>query len=167
MQPMNHPPSLHFMCGKAGAGKSTLSKALALQHDAALICEDIWLARLYPDELHGFDDYIRCARRIKAVVAPMVVDLLRRQSVVLDFPANTVQSRAWFRSIFEQAGVAHTLHHLEASNAVCLGRIARRNVERPEGSHALDEQTFMHITSFFEAPAPSEGFNVVVHRQGE
>jgi predicted kinase len=48
MQPMTHPPSLHFMCGKAGAGKSTLSKALALQHDAALICEDIWLGQALP-----------------------------------------------------------------------------------------------------------------------
>lgn len=157
--------SLHFMCGKAGAGKSTLSKALAMQHDAVLVCEDIWLARLFPDEIRDFNDYLRYSRRIKDVVAPLVVDMLGRQSVVLDFPANTVQSRQWFKSICQQAGSAHVLHHLSASNALCLSRIAKRNAERPEGSCELDEATFMHITSFFEAPSPAEGFNVLLHEQ--
>ncbi|MBP2497615.1 putative kinase [Methylobacterium sp. PvP062] len=31
-------------------------------------------------------------------------------SVVLDFPANTVASRARMRTLFEAAGVAHRLH---------------------------------------------------------
>lgn len=162
---MEERTSLHFMCGKAGAGKSTLSKELARQHDALLLCEDIWLARLFPDELHDFNDYIKYSRRIKEVVAPMVVDMLSRQSVVLDFPANSVQSRQWFKSIVQQANSAHTLHYLSANNSLCLRRIAKRNVERPEGSHELDEATFMHITSFFEAPSPAEGFNVQLHEQ--
>ena len=158
---------LHFLCGKAGAGKSTLARSLAKQHNAVLLCEDIWLARLFPDELRDFDDYIRYSSRIKEVVAPMVIGLLGAQSVVLDFPANTPETRRWFRSIFEEARVAHTLHYVSASNALCLDRIAKRNVERPEGSHELDEATFMHITSFFEAPAPMEGFNVQLHEQAE
>lgn len=162
---MENQTHLHFMCGKAGAGKSTLAHALAHRHQAVLLSEDVWLARLYPDELSSFDDYIRCARRIKQVVAPLVVDLLSRQSVVLDFPANTVESRRWFRALFEQAACAHTLHHVHASHALCLARIAQRNVERPEGSHEIDEATFMHITSFFEAPTPGEGLHVQLHAQ--
>ena len=163
---MDHQPRLHFMCGKAGAGKSTLASTLATEHHAALLCEDIWLARLFPDELSDFNAYLKYARRLKQVVAPLVVDLLSRQSVVLDFPANTIESRRWFRSIFEQAGCPHTLHHVSADNALCLRRIARRNIERPEGSHELDEPTFLHITSFFEPPAADEGFDVQLHVQG-
>ena len=34
-------PTLHFMCGKMAAGKSTLAKKLAEQHGAILICEDL------------------------------------------------------------------------------------------------------------------------------
>lgn len=162
---MKNQTSLHFMCGKAGAGKSTLSKALARQHNAALICEDIWLARLFPGEICNFDDYIKYSRRIKEVVAPLLVDMLARQSVVLDFPANTVQSRQWFQAIFQQAQSEHTLHYVSASNDLCLSRIAKRNLERPEGSHELDEATFMHITSFFEPPSPDEGFHVHLHEQ--
>ncbi|MCZ4314332.1 ATP-binding protein [Comamonadaceae bacterium G21597-S1] len=157
---------LHFMCGKAGAGKSTLSRTLAKQHDAVLISEDIWLARLFPDEMRDFDDYIRYSRRIKQVVEPLVVDMLAHRSVVLDFPANTARSRQWFGSLIQHAQSAHTLHYLRASNAICLRRIAQRNSERPEGSHELDEATFLQITSLFEAPSPAEGFDVQLHEQG-
>lgn len=153
------------MCGKAGAGKSTLSKALSKQHNAVLISEDIWLSRLFPHEISDFNEYIKYSRRIKEVVAPLVIDMLAQQSVVLDFPANTVQSRLWFKSIIQQAKSEHTLHYVSASNALCLSRIALRNVERPEGSHEIDEATFMHITSFFELPSSDEGFNVEVHEQ--
>jgi len=155
------------MCGKAGSGKSTMAKSLATEHDALLLCEDVWLARLFPAEINTFDDYIKYARRIKAVVAPMVVELLKHQSVVLDFPANTAESRTWFRSIFEAANVPHILHYVVASDALCLRHIAKRNVERPEGSHEISEEMFHHITSFFQPPSPSELFNVQIHAQEE
>ena len=38
--------TLHFMCGKMAAGKTTLSKRLEKEYNAVLICEDIWLQRL-------------------------------------------------------------------------------------------------------------------------
>ena len=162
---MKHRPEFHFMCGKAGAGKSTLANQLAQQHDAILLCEDIWLARLFPDEIEIFEDYIKFTRRIKTVVAPMAVELLRRQSVILDFPANTIDSRRWFRSIIEQAGCAHSLHFAVATDELCLQRIAKRNVERPEGSHELDEATFNKISSYFQPPTEQEKFNLVLHHQ--
>ena len=47
------------------------------------------------------------------------------QNVVLDYPANTKTSRAWFRSLFESAGAAHVLHHLTTPDAV--SRTSRRS----------------------------------------
>jgi hypothetical protein len=35
-------------------------------------------------------------------------------------------------------------------------------LEKPEGSHHLTEEQFNHISSFFQAPEESEGFNVKV-----
>lgn len=160
---MSTTPTLHFMCGKAGAGKSTLAQRLANEHHAILLCEDVWMARLYPDEVVSFDDYVRYSRRIKHVVGPLVIALLRQQSVVLDFPANTVDTRAWFRSIFEKAAVPHVLHHVESPDQVCLAQIAKRNAERPEGSHVVSEEMFHHITSLFQPPDLAEGFNVCTH----
>ena len=163
---MSTSPTLHFLCGKAGAGKSTVAKRLAASHGATLICEDIWLTRLFGDEMKSFDDYKRFAQRLKTVVGPLVIDLLvSGHSVVLDFPANTKSSRAWFRSLYEKAGAAHTLHYVNTSNQTCLRRIDERNTERPEGSHHLTEDDFVQISSFFEAPKQAEAFNVKVYEE--
>ncbi len=161
---MRETPTLHFFCGKAGAGKTTVAARIAEQHRAILVSEDIWLKRLYGDEMKTFDDYIRFSRRLRTVVGPLAVDLLKAgHSVVLDFQANTRSGRGWFRSVFEQAGAAHVLHHLDTPDDVCLARIARRNVERPDGSHHLTEEDFMHVSSYFQPIEASEGFNVEVH----
>jgi len=163
-----HTPTLHFFCGKAGAGKTTTAAVLAKDHNAILISEDILMMRLYGDQLKVFDDYIRLSAKLKSAIGPLVIDLLKAgNSVVLDFQANTRNGRAWFRSLFEQAGSAHELHFVDASNETCLMRIARRNIERPDGSHHLTEEVFLHITSFFQAPGEDEGFNVKAHSQRE
>lgn len=122
------------------------------------------MARLYPTELHSFEDYLKYAERLKRVVGPLVTDLLRRQSVVLDFPANTVNGRLWYRQLIASASVEHTLHFIDMPDDLCLQHIARRNHERPEGSHYLSEETFHHITSYFQGPQADEGFHVRVYR---
>lgn len=158
------PPTLHFFCGKAGAGKSTMAADVSRNGAAVLIAEDIWLLRLFGDQMQTFDDYVRLSRKLKTVVGPLVVDLLKAgNSVALDFQANTKATRSWFRSVFEQAGASHVLHLLQTPDHLCLERIGRRNIERPEGSHHLTEADFLHISSFFEPPEASEGFNIKVH----
>ncbi len=162
---MPTPPTLHFFCGKAGAGKSTLATRIAEEQGAILMSEDVWLARLFGDQMKTFDDYIKFSRKLKKVVGPLVVDLLRSgNSVVLDFQANTRAGRGWFRSLFEQAGSAHVLHFVDAPDEACLARIAVRNAERPEGSHHLTKADFVHVSSYFEAPGEDEGFTLRVHR---
>jgi len=38
--------TLHFFCGKAGAGKTTAARKLAREQRAILISEDQWVSRL-------------------------------------------------------------------------------------------------------------------------
>jgi predicted kinase len=64
--------TLHIMCGKMAAGKSTLARRLAEAHGAILICVDLWLQQLYPTEIRGFEDYLTHARRLKATLTPYV-----------------------------------------------------------------------------------------------
>jgi predicted kinase len=84
-------------------------------------------------------------------------------SVVLDFPANTLASRAWMRGLFEQAGAPHQLHYLDVPDEVCKARLRQRN---EEGRHVFTatDQEFDLFTSYFVAPTAEEGFNVIVHR---
>ena len=156
--------TLHFFCGKAGAGKTTVATSLAQEHSAILVSEDIWMLRLFGDQMKTFDDYIHFSPKLRAVIGPHVTQLLKAGcDVVMDFQANTKAGRRFFRSIFEQAGAAHVLHHVQTPDWLCLERIARRNIERPDGSHHLTEQDFIQISSHFQTPEDGEGFNVMIH----
>lgn len=155
---------LHFFCGKAGAGKSTLARAIAGSEQATLISEDVWLSRLYGEQMQTFDDYRRLSLRLRTVVGPLAVELLRTgRNVVLDFPANTRIARDWFRSLGEQSGSGHVLHFVDSSDAACLSRIEKRNAERPEGSHHLTPELFLSISAHFDPPQDEEGLNVRRH----
>lgn len=155
-------PTLHLICGKIAAGKSTLARRLANNPATVMISEDHWLARLYPGEINSIDDYIRCAGLLRDVIGDHVVSLLRLGlSVVLDFPANTPGQRQWMRKVFETAGAAHELHYLDLPDAVCKARLRQRNAE---GTHdfAASDKEFDAITAYFVPPAVDEGFNVTV-----
>ena len=117
------PSVLHLMCGKIASGKSTLATALAEQHAAILISEDRWLAALYPEEIRSVTDYLRCARRLRDVLQPLVIDLLGSGvNVVLDVPANTVADRQWLRALADGAQVPHCLHYLDVTDDTCRDR---------------------------------------------
>jgi len=155
------PAVLHMVCGKIGSGKSTLTKRLASEMKTVLISEDDWLARLYPNEIHVLADYVRCAGRLRGAMAGHIEALhTAGTSVVLDFPSNTITTRAWARGIFEKAGVAHRLHFLDVPDEVCIARLRARNLS---GEHPFEttDAEFDQITSHFVAPTAEEGYNVV------
>lgn len=155
--------TLYLICGKIGAGKSTLAKALAARPARLLISEDHWTSHLFADQLKTIDDYSRLSQRLRTAMAPHIVAILRAGlSVVLDFPANTPAQRGWMRGLIEAAGVPHELHLLDMPDALCLERLRRRNAS---GEHpfVVSDAEFAQFTRHFSPPAPDEGFNVVVH----
>ena len=159
-----HVATLHLVCGKIAAGKSTLTARLGQHANTLVMAEDHWLPRLYPGAQTTLDDYARNAGRLRDAMGPHVIALLRLSvSVVLDFPANTPASRAWMRGLFEEAGVAHLLHVLDVPDAVCKARLQRRNTE---GTHpyTVTDADFDLFTRYFVPPTPEEGFTLVVHR---
>jgi len=159
-------PTLHLLCGKIAAGKSTLARDLAGGPNTVLIAEDAWLARLYPGEIAALDDYVRCTGRLRSVMGPHVAALLRAGvSVVLDFQANTVASRQWMRGIADDAGTACRLHWLDVPDEECKRRLRERNA-RGEHDFAPTEADFDLFTSYFVAPSVAEGFAIAVHRPG-
>jgi predicted kinase len=157
-------PTLHMLCGKIAAGKSSLAAALGAAPLTVTISEDKWMAPLFGDELKEVADYVRLSPRLRAAMAPHVVDLLKAgMSVVLDYPANTPANRAWMKGIADVAGVAHRLHFLEVPDEICRARMHARNAGG-EHEFAPTDAHFDLITSYFVTPAPEEGLEIVVHR---
>jgi predicted kinase len=104
-----HVPTLYLLCGRIAAGKSTLARRLAQRPATLLIGMDHWMSSLFPAEVRTIDDFARLSARLRAAMAPHVVDILRQDlSVVLDFPANTAIWRNWMRSLIE--GSRSTVH---------------------------------------------------------
>ncbi|WKE67295.1 ATP-binding protein [Gallaecimonas kandeliae] len=154
---------LHFFCGKAGAGKSTLAKRLAAEPGHLLLSEDDWLAALFGPELKSLADYGRFAPRLRTALKGHLLALLDQGlSLVLDFPLNTRASRAWARELAEEAGLPHQLHYLDQPEVLCLDRVLERNA-RGEHPFAPTQAQFAALCSYFEAPDAAEGFCLVHH----
>ena len=163
-QHSHRPTTLHMLCGKIAAGKSTLAATLAKEHRALLVSEDFWTSRLFGPELKEVADYVRLSRRLREAMGPHLAEILRHGvSIVLDFPANTRANRAWMKGIADAAGADHLLHFLDLPDEVCRARLRARNAAGEHEFAATDDQ-FDLITSYFEPPAEDEEFSIIVHR---
>ncbi len=157
---MNHTGMLHILVGLAASGKSTLAEKLAQDPATVVVSEDAWLAELFGPDMSTLADYVRFSARLRAAMTPHISALLRSGvSVVLDFGANTLESRAWLHDILKDSGCDHVLHFLDVSPETCLARLHARNAA---GSHpfAVTDEQFYRITAHFTPPDPTEGFSV-------
>jgi len=143
------------------AGKSTLAKELSRDANALLLSEDDLLANLYPDQITDLPSYIHLSSRLKNSIESIVVDSLKLGlSLVLDFPANTVQQRKWLVNLSKQAGARHELHYIELSDTQCKDQLLKRAVEHPERAATDTVQMFEAVTKYFEPPSLEEGLNL-------
>ncbi|RXK00482.1 cell division protein ZipA [Arcobacter sp. CECT 8986] len=155
---------LHFMCGKMASGKSTLSKKLANEHNAILLSEDELLKKLYPNEINTIQDYAKYSTLLKEALTEHIIELLiKGNNVVLDFPANTISQREWFKKIFEKADIEHTLYYVSRSDEVCKKQLKERNKNLSKDEPLIDEATFDAITKYFQEPKADENFNIKVY----
>ncbi len=158
--------TLHFIAGRAGAGKTTLARQLGRELPAVVICEDAWVCKL-ADPITSLDDFLKATARLRSALEPHIVELLRLgMNVVLDFAGNTPASRQWVRSIFESAPADHVLHYLDVDEATCLARVHQRNETRPAGIFfgVVTDAQVKEVNPYFVAPSADENFNVMARR---
>ncbi len=130
-----------------------------------LVCEDEWMCRL-SEPIENLQQYLTAAAKIRSVMAPLCVDVLKLgTSVVFDFAGNTVNDRRWVKSICEAASADHRLHYILADDDICLARIRQRNVSKPEGLFfgVVTDQQVDEVNRFFVPPGPEEGLTIDIH----
>ena len=166
MRDMKPSVKLMFMCGKMAAGKSTLARDLAERHNAVLLVQDEWLGALFPGEIVNISTFFDRSSRLRNALAPHICALLSKGiSVVLDFPANTREQRAWFREILARAQVEHELHFIDAPDPLCKHQLKERSRDLPAGTRWTTDAEFDAITAYFQPPSEEERFNIVRHER--
>lgn len=154
---------LIFFCGKMGAGKTMKSLEIAQKRNAVLLSEDEWLESIFPHEITSLEDYIRQSRKLKPPMKKLAQSILTAGTdVVMDFPANTIAQREWFRTIFTEINASHNLLYIDLPNEVCLEQISKRNKEQPERAVTDTAEMFEQVTQYFVPPTSEEGFNITV-----
>ena len=153
--------TLTFFCGKMGAGKSTKARELAEKGNAVLLSEDEWLESLYPNKISSLENYIKYSNQLKPQVKKLVQSILATGTdVVMDFPANTIPQRKWFKNMFLEVEAPHNLVYIDLPNQACLEQIKKRRMEQPERAATDTEEIFEQVTRYFVEPASEEGFNI-------
>ncbi len=138
-----------------------MSVDISRENNAVLLNEDDWLTQTYPNQITNFDEYLKFSRQIKPLVKKLAQSiLLTGTNVVMDFPANTVSQRDWFKTLVSEIDAPHEMIYLEASNEICLRHIAKRKVEQPERASFDTEEVFLQVTQYFEEPVETEKINV-------
>jgi predicted kinase len=161
---MNASAKLIFFCRKMAAGKSTLARDLADRENAVLLVQDDLLEALFPGEITDIQAFVQCYSRLKNALTPHICALLSKGiSVVLDFAAATRAHRAWFRELIERTNVAHELHFVNVSDALCKTQLRNRSKALPAGAAWTTDADFEAITAYFRPPSEDENFNVVRH----
>jgi predicted kinase len=160
--------TLILFSGKMGAGKTTESKRVSQDRNAVLISEDHWLSLLYPDQITSFDDYIHFSSLLRPLIKAHVVNILKTGTdVIMDFPANTIKQRKWFKALTAEADAPALLIYLKVNNDICLKQIKKRSIEQPERAMFDTESMFMEVTQFFQEPDQEEGFTIQVIERSE
>jgi uncharacterized glyoxalase superfamily protein PhnB/predicted kinase len=159
--PQAQTPRAHLVVGPVGAGKSTHAQALAREHRALRLTLDAWMVELFrPDRPDS--DVVgwyreRAARSVEQIwkVARDALEL--GTSVVLEIGLLDRAARESFYVRLDEAGVAWTVHVLNAPRQVRRQRVQERNRKRgPTFSMVVPPDVFEFASDLWEPPDPDE-----------
>ncbi|WP_430593433.1 AAA family ATPase [Humidisolicoccus flavus] len=146
-------PVVVLTCGAAGAGKTTLAKALETQGFRRFSYDEEFWARGYRNEFPPSAEI----RQIEARMQAAIVELLGRgHNLVLDFSFSTRAVRDEYRALIEEAGGSVVLAYFDVPIDTLRERIALRSREYHANAFRLSDATLQRYVEGFERPSAEE-----------
>lgn len=152
---------IHLLVGPVGAGKSTFGLRLARESGAVRLTLDEWMTALFrPDrpEVGVMEWYVeraaRCTARIWVVASAVATAGL---DVVLELGLLRKRDRERMFERIDAAGLALSVHALDAPRDVRRERVERRNREQgPTFSMVVPLEFFERASDLWEPLEPDE-----------
>jgi predicted kinase len=161
-------PTLHFICGPVGAGKTTYAIALSRRLKAVRFSVDEWIARLFgnerPDPCPPEWTADR-AERCRALICELAEQVIAQDGghTVFDIGLPLQDQRDAFRSWAMGTRAAVKMHYLDVDRETRVARIERRNRERT-GPFFIDvtPPIFDALDRAFEPPTDDELYGAMI-----
>jgi tRNA uridine 5-carbamoylmethylation protein Kti12 len=141
--------TIHAMCGIQGSGKTTLSKQLAIDHNATLYCYDALPKGHWSNDAHP------------AMYERIAQDLKDEKTVVCDDLHTTRKMRQTLIEALYGVECKKVLHVMQTPLDVCLERNRQRNCN--EGK--LPDWALLRCHDKYEAPSLDEGWDEIVYHE--
>jgi predicted kinase len=157
---MTNKPTLHLICGQAGAGKTTYAKQLEIEDRAIRFTKDEWIISLYGRDL-TLEQWSQYEPRCYACIDLMAKPILQRGlSVIMDYGFWYRQERARGASLAIESGADCIIHFLNISTELRRERVLNRNKTITDNSIIMSEKDFDMQISWFETPTEQEGITI-------
>lgn len=156
-------PTVHFLCGYMGFGKSTIARRLSIQYGAVILNDDEFIRRLFGRKLPEEE-----FRKAHGKVTKFTWELGERivsvgTSVIFDRGFWSKESR---RDAVARASVfcdSILFHQIECDMETAKQRVLSRT-ENNEEALAITEATFDLFAERYEPISPDENLNVIYYK---
>lgn len=147
---------MRLICGLPCSGKTTLAKALELEHSALRLSPDEWIIRLYGSDISG--EALDAARDpVETALWELAARVLvLGLDVILEYGFWSQSEREDFRKRAAQLGARSELYFTDTPEEELLRRLAKRNAQLPPGTFWIDEARLRSWLRLFEPPSAKE-----------
>jgi predicted kinase len=160
-------PTLHFICGPVGSGKTTYAIAVAHRVKAVRFSIDEWIARLFGKERPDpcpVQWTVERAERCKPLIWELAERIIEHDgNTVFDIGLPLQDERDAFRSWAMGTRAAVKMHYLDVDRETRLARIERRNGERAAPfPFEVTPAMFEALDRAFEPPTDDELYGAMI-----
>jgi predicted kinase len=159
-------PTVHLICGPAGAGKTTYAIALAERIGGVRLSSEEWFSILFlpdrpaPPRIDWASERLaRCEQAMWSIAEQLIV---RDLDVVLDLGLSRRDDRDRLRSRVAQTRAESKLHYLDVSRELRRARMIERNRRAAPLSFEVTEAMFDVLEGGFEAPTDDELYGAMI-----